>query len=351
MVIRIDQGFSRKLEKRGLAHPVYKTPAHPEHATAGRKSRARMFVLACSFLACSLLALIIAVVSLAVVWSEPDTPLPTQLVADFPVNADVPPSVLPDAPPQAVSVADGLRHAPASAASATTLATGASETRTPKGMPAGSRIVTEAFDTAASAAARGWSSCGNSANGQAFGWSSGGVGTGGAAGGTFARARDVSSFADTTIGTFDRTRTLRLAGRFVLANVSFDGYIRLGFFEPGGRYDDSIGLMIIEPSGAKGDFFRGYVMCDLAGEAGKNAPISLPQNTTLSFDLTWVGNADGSGTLSGTLAGQSVSVTAGPGRSTFTAFGLLCGGAGSDNVNQKTAGCYFDDLTYSKADN
>jgi hypothetical protein len=43
-----------------------------------------------------------------------------------------------------------------------------------------------------------------------------------------------------------------------------------------------------------------------------------------------------------------VNVSVGAGTGDFSAFGLLSGGMGSSST-EKTAGCYFDSLTYTKA--
>jgi uncharacterized repeat protein (TIGR02543 family) len=217
-------------------------------------------------------------------------------------------------------------------------------------VPSGGEEVTETFDTAAMAAANGWTGSGNTAGGNNFGWNSTdvvlGAGTGGAAGGIFARTVSLSHFADTAIGTFDRTATLRLAGSLRLANNNFDGTFRLGYFTPGEGVANFVGIQIAEPSGGAGNPFRGYAGVSGTGGAATGM-IELTQNTTLSFDLTWTGNPDGSGTLSGTLAGQSVNLPVGAGTGTFTAFGLLNGGAASNGSTLRTAGCYFDSLTYT----
>jgi len=89
--------------------------------------------------------------------------------------------------------------------------------------------------------------------------------------------------------------------------------------------------------------FRSYARVDGDGGDGSDM-IGLAQDTTLTFNLLWIGNADGSGTLTGTLAGQEVNVTAEAGTGTFTAFGLLAGGL-SDR-DKITGNCYFDNLTY-----
>jgi len=190
--------------------------------------------------------------------------------------------------------------------------------------------------------------------GNDFGWSASGnvLGTAGEAGGIFARSQAYSTFADTTIGTLNRAgSTLRMTGSFRLANDAFDGHFYLGFFNPAslvsGQAPGSFaGIQIAEPAANAGDPFRGSAV--VAGTGGNSsATIHLTQNTTLAFDLTWTGGADGAGTLSGTLAGQSVNVTVGAGAGNFTAFGLLSGGMASGNPAQKTAGCHFDNLGYT----
>jgi autotransporter-associated beta strand protein len=217
------------------------------------------------------------------------------------------------------------------------------------------RYTLETFDTAETTRANGWVGNTTAVGGHDFGWNSAavaGVGTGGSAGGVFARSSGFSFFADTSIGQLSRTDTLRLSGTFRLHNVNFDGALYLGYFNPlalaAGRAPTSfLGIEFSEPTGPVTGAFRGRVV--VTGEGGANSSvISLPQNTLLDFDLIWTGAADGSGTLSGTLAGQSVAVTASSGPGTFTAFGLLVGGLGSSNANEKTGQCLFDTMTYRK---
>jgi uncharacterized repeat protein (TIGR02543 family) len=216
-------------------------------------------------------------------------------------------------------------------------------------VPPGGEVVTETFDTATTTAANGWTGSGNTSNNNNFGWNSTdvvlGTGTGGAAGGIFARTGSFSHFADTSIAPLSRTDAIRLAGSFRLANTNYDGAFYLGYFTPGQGVANFIGIQISEPSGAAGDPFRSYVRVMGTGGAGTGI-INLAQNTTLSFDLTWTGSPDGSGTLSGTLAGQSVNIPVAAGSGSFSAFGLLSGGM--SNATQRTAGSYFDSLTYNK---
>jgi uncharacterized repeat protein (TIGR02543 family) len=190
--------------------------------------------------------------------------------------------------------------------------------------------------------------------GNNFGWSASGnaLGTAGEAGGIFARSQAYSTFADTTIGTLNRTgSTLRMTGSFRLANDSFDGHFYLGYFDPASLVSGSppanfVGIRFEEPAANAADPFRGGA---LVTGTGGNVPatINLTQNTPLAFDLTWTGGANGSGTLSGTLAGQAVNVAVGAGTGNFTAFGLLSGGMANGDPARKTAGCHFDNLGYT----
>jgi hypothetical protein len=208
---------------------------------------------------------------------------------------------------------------------------------------------TETFDSAASAAANGWVGVGNTTMGNNIVWnnSSNAGGTAGEVLGVFARSGwDVTHYyADTTIGTLSRTDTLQMKGKFRLTDSNMDGNIYLGFFQPGVvQSGNFLGISIAEPSSLSQPF-RGFAGVTGTGGASTGV-ISLPQNTTVAFDLTWTGSADGSGTLTGTVAGTDIgTVSVGAGAGTFEAFGLLAGGAGNDSA-RKTGSCYFDDLTY-----
>jgi hypothetical protein len=209
---------------------------------------------------------------------------------------------------------------------------------------------TETFDTEATTTANGWTGSGNTADGNNFGWSDTGnvLGSAGEAGGAFARSSTWRYFADTGIEARNRASSvLRMKGSFKLANVNFDGHIHIGYFNTGSPTNNFVGIRIEEPSGAGGNPFRGRL--HVRGTGGATAAIiNLAQDTTLTFDLTWTGHADGSGTLSGTLAGTRVSLTVNAGDGTFDAFGLLTGGAGS-NDSTLVVNAHFDNLTYDKS--
>jgi hypothetical protein len=173
----------------------------------------------------------------------------------------------------------------------------------------------------------------------------------GCIGGVFARSSTYSYYADTDLnGVLDRTMTIRMAGSFYLENRTssgFDGNFYLGYFDatnPG--KDNFIGISFAEPSGGAEAPFRGFT--GVNGPGGKEIGIiPLTQIMPLTFDLTWTGSADGSGTFKGQLAGQDVNLTVDAGSSTFNAFGLLCGGT-TTTANLRTRSCYFDNLTYTQ---
>jgi hypothetical protein len=210
-------------------------------------------------------------------------------------------------------------------------------------------VVTETFDNATTTSAHGWTGSGNTNGGNNFGWSNTGnvLGSAGEAGGVFARSMSYRHFADTSIDTLQRAATvLPLSGSMKLTDEDFDGRFTLGYFKAGDEGTNFVGLLIAEPS-AGGDPFRGYLTVMGPGGASSTSPIYLPQNSLLTFDLTWTGNTDGSGSLGGTVAGFSVNINAGAGAGTFDAFGLLCGGMASSNASANAV-AYFDDLTYAK---
>jgi autotransporter-associated beta strand protein len=222
--------------------------------------------------------------------------------------------------------------------------------------------VTETFDSAASTAANGWTGSGNTANNNSYGWSDTQNVPGdaqGEAGGVFARTSAFAYFADTNGGTLTRTDTLNMSGKFKLLNDNYDGSFRLGFFNTADVGENFVGISFVEPEGGTGDPFRGYAVVGGTGGAGTGI-IPLTQTVTITFDLTWTPavEEDGSGTLTGTITVPdpdfpeedpditNVNVAVAAGEGTFNAFGLASGGS-NNNQNQKTAGCYFDDLTYT----
>jgi hypothetical protein len=217
--------------------------------------------------------------------------------------------------------------------------------------------VYQTFDTQASAQADGWAVFNNTINSNNYGWNSGNQvsGTGGQAGGIFTRTSPSSAgyYADLTIGqsgtvagTLNRaTDSLVLSGLLRLSNEDFDGTFRLGYFNTGtfgSLTSPFLGISISEPTGTTTNPFRATIVTTETS----SAVISLNQDQTYSFDLTWTPSTGGAGTLSGTFAGQSVSVSALSATGIYNAFGITSGYVGN-NPTQNTNGSYFDNITYS----
>jgi len=216
----------------------------------------------------------------------------------------------------------------------------------------------------------GWTGSGNTTDGNNFGWSSntshtqnsnaGYMRDKGEIGGVFARSATYRWYADTTIGNKKRTDTLHLAGIMRVANENFEGTFRLGYFNTASPGSNFIGIEIREPAGiildplhhGSGTMLRGYLAVNGPGGTTSSVPLELiggSGNSGIAFDLIWMGNPDGSGTLSGSL--QSIpmpTITVAAGNGTFNAFGILAGGDSSDDPTKKTGGCWFDNLTYDK---
>jgi hypothetical protein len=213
--------------------------------------------------------------------------------------------------------------------------------------------ILQPFLTQQSTTDAGWVGSGNTANGHNFLWQdSSAISAAGAIGGTFARASAFAYFADTSITALARTNTIRMAGSLQLVNSDFDGAFYLGYFPhasltAGSPPAQFIGIEFNEPAGNASDPFRATARVNGTGGAASTV-ISLAQNTTHSFDLMWTGQPNGSGTLVGTIAGQSINVSVGAGTASFTAFGLLAGGSSSAASSQNTSTCLFDDLRYRK---
>jgi len=216
----------------------------------------------------------------------------------------------------------------------------------PEVLPSEENVFTETFNSLESTSENGWTGSGNTVGDNNFQWNSSnsvlGGSTGGSAGGVFARSADYRYFANTEIGELNRQSSkIRLAGSFILSNNNFDGIIYLGYFTPGQESEGFIGIQISEPSLSASGPFRGRIQVN----STTSGTVNLNQNTRIDFDLTWLGTSNGSGILSGTIAGQVLSISAPPGTGSYTAFGLLTGGL-SDS-SRKTGNCFFDNLTYS----
>ncbi len=214
---------------------------------------------------------------------------------------------------------------------------------------------------------QGWTGNGNSIDGNNFGWSSntsyvenGNVAymtDKGEIGGVFARSATYHWYADTAIGNKKRTDTLHLAGYFSVANVNFEGTLRIGYFNTSNPGNNFMGIEIREPADTilnpmqhgSGTMLRAYLTVNGPGGTISSVPFELIGGRFKAFDLIWKSNPDGSGTLSGTLQSipmPELKVAAGSG--SFNAFGILTGGNSSDDPTKLTGGIWFDDLNYDK---
>ena len=179
------------------------------------------------------------------------------------------------------------------------------------------------------------------------------AGAAGEAGGEFARRGfHIDAFADIDLGPapLGRNENLVMAGNFNAdGNLGFDGFIFLGYFDAvtSATASPFLGIRFQEP-GAGYDGFRARLWIREAdGSENVSAGIvNLEIGQRKSFDLAYTANPDGSGTLSGTIDGESISLTAASASSTtFNAFGM---GAGFwDDTQTGQALAYFDNLTYT----
>jgi len=207
-------------------------------------------------------------------------------------------------------------------------------------------------------AARGWTAINNpTSGGNNLGWSSGtasvlGAGNAGEMGGIFARSLAIRYYAQTNLGgALSRTNTFSFSGSSRLANEDFNGSLFIGFLD---RNDTSTpipmyGIEFNEPTtgGSLGPFRAQPKIRKGNGSSVVSANISVAQNSTFTFSVTWTGSANGSGTLSGNVAGTPFSISDGPFTESFNAFGVGVGFSGNDDATQNTAGVYFDNLSYS----
>ena len=205
---------------------------------------------------------------------------------------------------------------------------------------------------------RGWTSInGSISGGNNFGWSSGsanvlGPGNEGELGGVFARSATIRYYAQTNLGgVLSRTNAFSFSGSLRLANEDFNGSFFIGLLD---RTDTSspipmYGLEISEPdSGGVLSAFRVQPKIRTgAGTVVAANNIYVAQKTTAFFSVTWTGNPNGSGTLSGSVAGTAFSISDGARTESLNAFGIGVGFMGNDDSTLNTAGVYFDNLSYS----
>ena len=176
-------------------------------------------------------------------------------------------------------------------------------------------------------------------------------GTAGEAGGTFVRASSADAYADVdltngTSGDFDRTKTLTLSGKFsVTGSTNPNNTVFVGYVNDSITSNQLIGFTILEASPG---VFRGQLSIQQA-DGTRFRPennVQINQGTDYTFDLTYVGNPDGSGTLSGMLGGVFKTISAPASSDRFDKFGIGAAFDGSDS-STNVINAFFDDLTYS----
>ncbi len=166
-------------------------------------------------------------------------------------------------------------------------------------------------------------------------------------GGTVARSDVLRFVADVTIGTLTTNDELKMSGQFMLNNINFDGEFHFGYFNTESGSD--LGFRFHEPGSGSGDSFR--LQIDGGGDqTGKSDPPHAPTNQVVNFNLTFApsGNGDGSGTLSGQIGGEDVTLDVGANEDVYNAFGLQVGFVNSSRADK--ADVYFDNLEYTIAE-
>ena len=158
-------------------------------------------------------------------------------------------------------------------------------------------------------------------------------GSAGEAGGAF--GRHTWSYIGDDLGvTLTSSDTIEMSGKLYLDEGDGGGPIWLGFFNTSSF---QLGLQITEPdSSGIGDPFRVYLS---NGDIEEGTMYEVAQDTAVTFDLTY----NGSGTLSGTLAGQAVSRSISPGSITAMGMGTMKDSTSADQYNYM----YVDDVTYT----
>jgi hypothetical protein len=109
-----------------------------------------------------------------------------------------------------------------------------------------------------------------------------------------------------------------------------------------------IGLRLREPEGGnrKGSFGAEATVSASNGDQKTSDVILLPQGASHELTLIWKGNSDGSGVLSGTLAGKSFRVEHGARSESFNALGIGVGLDGDSNARRQTGKVRFSDIRF-----
>ena len=232
------------------------------------------------------------------------------------------------------------------------------------GLEVRAQVVTETqlFDSLASAGSAGWSSLGNSANGNAFGFSAtnvtGGISPAGEAGGIIARTTNLAYYADLTLGG-GPTLSYQLHASGELNAVSYSNFnnpIRIGFFNAADTtgFIRFAGFQVAENVAQPGTF---RIMPSVHFIDGSRAEPQAPLLITPNAQYTWTadfdplisrmsievfnngGNSIGTSTVDLTQSQINLG-------GSFNCYGMLTGGWGqADSTNIATV--YVDNLTYS----
>jgi hypothetical protein len=132
-------------------------------------------------------------------------------------------------------------------------------------------------------------------------------------------------------------------GTLLLSNVSANNDTFIGYFDSASTAHPRVGLKLREPTSG-GGVWRFSVEPN-----GVKINATVASGTAAYFELHWIptGVGNGSGTLTGTVAGLpfSVDYSATANAGTFDTFGWLAAGQGSDDLT-KVSYQYFDDLAY-----
>lgn len=183
----------------------------------------------------------------------------------------------------------------------------------------------------------------NTVRGNNFGFSntSNAGGRPGEAGGTLARTTlaDAAYIGDLTLGgLLGQSEPLIMKGRFFLQTGTFDGDMFIGYADTS-NLANRMGISIAEPGGTVAPNLRVRAFVN-----GKTTDIiGVAPDRAWQFDLAWT-PADG--VFKGTIAGQAVTLNAGPGNTLYDSFIMGAFGAGSNNP-QQNGKLFIDELTYN----
>jgi hypothetical protein len=191
----------------------------------------------------------------------------------------------------------------------------------------------------------------NHTNGFDFDWRNSNYagGTPGELGGLVVRNHDVVPYvAEPLARMVTRNEDLWFRGSLMLSNVNGNNDSFMGYFDAASSTHPRIGLKIREPTGTTGPF-RFSVE-----PGGFKLNSTLASGTSGTFEYHWIpsGLGDGSGSMTGIVAGLAFSVTdqtadpaIGSSADSFSAFGWLAPSQG-DNDTTRNYYEYFDNLEY-----